>query len=184
MARQRITKVQKPLFCGFVAKNSVPVRNNFVVALSKYKLVSCPGEILNNYPRIGGRMGQAKDKFLRCCKFTVAFENYSKRGYITEKILHAFQSRTIPIYWGSELVRKYFNPDAFINCNDYDSWDDVIAEIIRIDNDDTVYLNILNQPVFKDGLVSTQFWPDTVLTGIENMIQCLEYTKLYGKFLL
>ncbi|KKM22527.1 hypothetical protein LCGC14_1624460 [marine sediment metagenome] len=169
MLRQQIKKINKTLFCGFVAKNSVPVRNNFVLALSKYKTVTCPGIILHNYPHIGGRMGYAKEQFLRCCKFTVAFENCSKSGYITEKLLHAFQSRTIPIYWGSASVNKYFNHNAFINCHDYENWDDVLAEIIRLDNDDTAYLEKLNQPVFKNDIVPAQFWPSTVLTSIENL---------------
>ncbi len=170
IVRPRIQNVDRELFCGFVAKNSYPFRNNFVVRLSKYKTVTCPGLVLQNHPPIGGRMGHLKEQFLRRCKFTVAFENCSKPGYITEKLLHAFQSRTIPIYWGSLSVTDYFNRQAFINCHDYECWDDVIAEISRIDNDDAAYLVMLNQSVFKEGPMPTQFWPATLLTSIEKFL--------------
>ena len=170
MVRKPVHSVNREHFCGFVAKHSVEVRNNFVITLSEYRAVICPGVVLNNYPPIGGRMGNSKETFLRKCKFTIAFENTSKDGYITEKILHAFQSRTIPIYWGSPTVTQYFNPKAFINCHDYEMWSDVIDEIIRLDNDDEAYLEMLNQPVFENGLIPIQFWPSTLLDSIEYFI--------------
>ena len=96
------TSTTREFFCGFVATNVVKMRGDFVELLSKeYKTVTCPGEAHNNHPKIGGRMGPEKQTFLRKCKFTLAFENCSKPGYVTEKILHAFQARTVPIYWGS-----------------------------------------------------------------------------------
>lgn len=170
LRRPRIETVDRPLFCGFVAQNPVPQRNVFVLLLSKYKKVTCPGEVLNNYPPIGGRMGIEKENFLRRCKFTVAFENTSKKGYITEKILHAFQSRTIPIYWGSPTVSRYFNPKAFINCHNFSSYDAIIAEIRRLDTDDESYLKMINEPVFRNGILPKQFWPSSILTSIEKFI--------------
>lgn len=167
LLRHPIKKIDRLLFCGFVAQNSVSLRNNFVLLLSKYKEVTCPGTVLNNYPPIGGSMGHSKELFLRKCKFTIAFENVSKAGYLTEKILHAFQSRTIPIYWGSPTVTRYFNPKSFINCHDFKKWGDVIAEIIRLDNDDQAYLQMLNQPVFRDDIMPAQFWPHKVLSSIK-----------------
>ncbi len=167
MTRPHKTSIDRQLFCGFVARNSAKVRKNFVHKLSEYKTVTCPGKVLNNYPEIGGRMGRSKEMFLRRCKFTIAFENISKPGYITEKLLHAFQSRTIPIYWGSPTVTRYFNPKAFINCQDYPNWDAVIAEIIRIDKDDFAYLAMLNEPVFVGDMIPMQFWPSSLISCIK-----------------
>ena len=34
--------------------------------------------------------------------------------YITEKIINAFRAGSIPIYYGSKRIDKYFNPKRFI----------------------------------------------------------------------
>ena len=160
----------RELFCGFIASNSVPYRDNFVKLLSRYKKVSCPGKCLHNFPQIGGIMGPEKELFLRHCKFSIAFENCSHPGYITEKLLHAFQSRTIPIYWGAKSVSQYFNPKAFLNLANYDSPEELVTDIIYLDNDPIAYKEMLNQPVFINDFIPEQFLPNKVLDGIEKIL--------------
>lgn len=55
--------------------------------------------------------------------FGTVIENFSHRGYFSEKILDCFLMKTIPIYWGcsniddffdSEGIIKFENPDDFI----------------------------------------------------------------------
>ena len=58
------------------------------------------------------------------CDFgcVVAMENMVAPGYLTEKIGHAFNSGTVPIYWGdTATVSDIFNPAAFINVSDFSS---------------------------------------------------------------
>jgi alpha(1,3/1,4) fucosyltransferase len=167
IGRPKVTTIDKTHFCGFVASNSVLFRNAFVTKLSQqYKQVTCAGAALNNHPRIAGSMGRAKIIFQQRCKFVIAFENRSRKGYITEKLLHAFQSRAIPIYWGCKTVSQYFNPRAFINCHAYGSLDEVLAEIKRLDNDDDAYLEMLNQPVFIGDVPPANLTPEAVLNSI------------------
>jgi hypothetical protein len=69
---------------------------------------------------------------------------------VTEKIMHAFGAGCIPIYWGTQDVLMDFNPKAFINANDYKTFEGVIERIKEIDNNDELYLDMVNQPIFSD----------------------------------
>jgi hypothetical protein len=51
--------------------------------------------------------------------FNVAMENTVAPGYITEKIGNAFNSGSIPIYWGAPEINDFFNPASFINVSNY-----------------------------------------------------------------
>jgi hypothetical protein len=107
---------EKTRFCGFVASNpKCPKRNRFFRKLSRYKRVDSGGRFLNN---VGGPV---KDKleFVRRCKFTIAFENCSRPGYTTEKIVEPMVVGSLPIYWGNPLVHLDFNPRSFLNYHDY-----------------------------------------------------------------
>jgi alpha(1,3/1,4) fucosyltransferase len=115
----------KEYFCNFIYSNSFadPIRDEFFHLLSQYKEVSSPGKHLNNLSitvgdRFSGNWMYTKLEFQSKCKFSIAFENTSSPGYTTEKILHAFISNTVPIYWGNPEIAKDFNPKAFINCHD------------------------------------------------------------------
>lgn len=142
-------------FCNFIYSNEnngkgAIIRKNFCKDLSKYKKVDCPGSVLNNMkkaitPRKRNWV-QGKIDFIRNYKFTIAFENDTKNGYITEKIFQPLQTYSIPIYWGDPLINKMVNPNSFINCHDFKSFDEVIEYIIYLDNNDKAYLDILTQP--------------------------------------
>lgn len=140
-------------FCNYIYSNgnADPSRDYFFKELSKYKNVDSGGRHLNN---IGESIDDKLD-FQSKYKFSIAFENSSANGYVTEKILQAFAARTIPIYWGDSNISDDFNTKAFINCHDYDSFDDVIQKIIEIDNDDDEYIKMMMEP-FKVGEYSEE----------------------------
>ena len=142
-------------FCNFVYYNDnsgegTDFRKKFVKRLSEYKRVDCPGKVLNNMTanligRFDGDWRKSKVDFVKDYKFTIAFENTQYRGYTTEKILHPFVGRSVPIYWGNPLVEKDINKDAIINCNGYEqNIDTIINKIIEIDKDDTKYLEMIH----------------------------------------
>lgn len=135
---------QKKDFCSFVYSNNhaSPDRKQFYDLLSCYKTVNSGGRYLNN---VGGPV---KDKlaFQQKHKFCIAFENTSHEGYTTEKIVQAFAAQAIPIYWGDDTIADTFNEQAFINCHSYSSFGEVVSVIKRIDNDDSLYLDMLRKP--------------------------------------
>ena len=158
-------------FCNFVYSNSQDhdgwaVRQAFCQKLmAEYKHVDCPGKSLNNMPEgaiaprwvsdangnqtVPDEVGwvNGKIRFLQDYKFTIAFENGMIAGYTTEKLVDPFLARSIPIYWGNPEVVKYYNPKAFINCNDYDNdFDRVVARVKELDNDEKQYMAMLREP--------------------------------------
>lgn len=142
-------------FCNFIYSNATNgngaiLRQEFCKELMKYKHIDCPGSVLNNMkdaiePR-HGKWYQGKVDFLKNYKFTIAFENASMSGMVTEKIVQAFEAGTIPIYWGDATVTKLFNPKAFINCADYSSWDEVIERVKELDRNDDEYMQMILMP--------------------------------------
>lgn len=113
----------KSRFCAFLFSQQVPYREAFFRALTRYKLIDAPGRSMNNMPSIDPMPGQidwdAKREFLRRYKFVIAFENSSAPGYNTEKLTHAIEADTMPIYWGDPQIGRSFNTARFINAHDF-----------------------------------------------------------------
>lgn len=132
-------------FCNFIYSNSAasPERECFFNMLSEYKRVDSGGKYINNI----GEPVANKYEFQKQYKFSIAFENSSTDGYVTEKILQAFAAGTVPIYWGNPSVEKDFNGRAFINCHNYSTFEDVIKRVIEIDNNDELYYQYLREPI-------------------------------------
>lgn len=136
----------KKEFCNFIYsnKNGNPIRKEFFDELSKYKNIISAGKFLNNT----GYAIKNKIEIQKQCKFTIAFENEKYPGYSTEKIIDAFIARTIPVYWGDEIIGNNINSKAFINCNTSKDIPDVIRQIEQIDKNDDLWLKIANEPIF------------------------------------
>lgn len=160
----------KKYFANFISshESEYGIRGDFFKALSNYKRVESPGTYLNNMPN--GKtvkfMTDSKTNFQRNSKFSLCFESTKHNGFVTEKLMDALVAGSIPIYYGSETVTEIFNGKAFINCNDYNSFDDVIKKIIELDNNDEKYMEMLKQPI----LVDKEF-PKTLYNGVESFFQ-------------
>ena len=143
----------KIFFANFIAshESEYGIRGDFFKKLSQYKRVESPGSYLKNTVDSVVWTDNSKTDFQRKCKFTLCFESTKHEGFVTEKITDAFFADTIPIYYGSDTVKEIFNPKAFINISDFKSWDDAVEYIIKIDNDDKMYLDMINQPILNDG---------------------------------
>lgn len=141
-------------FCNYVISNAVSAdeRGIMINKLNEYKLVDSGGRYNNN---VGGPV---KDKleFAKGYKFSLAFENSGSRGYTTEKIMEAFASETVPIYWGNPDIAKEFNPKAFINCHDFASFDEALEFVKKVDADDELYLQMVKAPIFEKESLSRE----------------------------
>ncbi|MDU9768706.1 glycosyltransferase family 10 domain-containing protein, partial [Helicobacter pylori] len=84
-----------------------------------------------------------KSEFLSQYKFNLCFENSQGYGYVTEKIIDAYFSHTIPIYWGSPSVAKDFNPKSFVNVHDFNNFDEAIDYIRYLHTHPNAYLDML-----------------------------------------
>jgi len=141
--------LHKTEFCSFVYSNYRAEEQRKIIfdKLSEYKKVNAGGGYLNN---IGGRINN-KLEFEMKHKFSIAFENSSRSGYTTEKIVSSLVAKTIPIYWGNLNIGKEFNTNRFINCHDYESFDEVLAQVKEIDTDDDLYIKMINEPIAANG---------------------------------
>jgi hypothetical protein len=165
---------EKTDFCSFVVSNpNCQERNNFFKMLHKEKHVDSAGKLYKNID-VNLEGEAAKIEFLSTRKFNICFEPYSHPGYVTEKILHAFYAGTIPIYWGSETISSDFNPNAFIDVNDFSSYEEAIKFIMYLDSNDELYNIMLNAPKFKNGIPPSYIMLDNFL----NWFDAVVYNKI------
>lgn len=150
--RNNINK--KTRFCNFVYSNANAheMREKLFKEIYKYKKIDSGGKYLNNIGyNIAGGIGDYREKlkFQSECKFSIVVENVSLPGHTSEKILHAFLSNTIPIYFGDPLIEEVFNKKALINVHNFNCIQDVIERVKVIDNDNELFNQMLNEPVFN-----------------------------------
>ena len=134
-------------FCNFIFSHDSEynIRSCFFRQLEQYKPVSAPGKLMNNESVIVNYTDSSKTDYQRQFKFTICFESTNHHGFVTEKITDAFYAETIPIFFGSSSVNKYFNEKAFIDISKFDSFESAINRIIELDNNDDEYLKMLNE---------------------------------------
>ena len=147
----------KEWFCGFVAGNGASeYRNKMFHVLNEYKPVMSGGPLFNNIGGVLPRDVMSKIDFFRKCRFSLCFENSSYPGYCTEKIMHGFIARTVPIYWGSPTVTMDFQEGSFISRHDFVSDNEFIDTIIKMDQNKhlwEVMANTIPLPYVHD-----RFW--------------------------
>ena len=157
----------KTKFCSHVFHNEWQnPRLEMHEKLSEYKQVDGFGshfdEHINGY---GAKYNLYKDY-----KFVICFENAIREGYHTEKLFHAKTAGAVPIYWGHSSVSNDFNPESFINLNDFESVDALVERIKEIDQDDLLYQQYVDAPLFTGGVVAYKFKPAAVLDFFQNTI--------------
>ena len=138
-------------FCNFMYSNpnAHPFRDRLFYALSEYKHVDSLGAHLNNTGRGGtGFVGHYDDmvNLKRGYKFSIACENANFPGYTSEKIYTSLFARTIPIYWGNPDIEKEINPACFINCMKYNTIEEMVDAVKRVDNNDELRIKMLSAP--------------------------------------
>lgn len=151
--------VYKTKFCNFIYNNHVPFRNKLFKKLSAYKHIDAPGKCMNNMSPVShndtNKSRSSNDweiekiNFIKPYKFSIACENKFKDGYNTDRIIHSYLAGSIPIYYGDNKINNDFNPKSFINVSDCEYVKDAIEKISKIDNDDKLYNEMLNQPLLN-----------------------------------
>ena len=159
----------KEYFASFIASHDSEynIRGDFFRALNKRKRVESAGSYLNNMPdgKAVNWLDGSKEEFQKKCKFSICFESTKHEGFITEKIVEAFYTDTIPVYYGSSNIKEIFNPKAFIDISDFEDFDTAIDRILEIDNNDAMYLEMLRQPIFNNPR-----YPEEKLAEVEEFL--------------
>lgn len=148
---------QKDLFANFIVSHESEsgLREEFFTLLNEYKRVESVGTYMNNQKDNFVVDLSSKPELQKRCKFTLCFESTKHEGFVTEKITDAFFADTIPVYYGSRDVKKYFNEEAFIYCSGRDDFENTIKRVIEIDQNDDLFLDMLKKPIFNDKKLSS-----------------------------
>ena len=145
--RRTLTQIA-PRFCLFsVSSPGSRPREDFFRRLSRYKKVDSCGRLFRNInPPIErcdtGHQSPKYFDFIGKYKFMICFENKSQPYYLTEKLINAYHSGTIPIYWGCPNTHDFVNMEAILYLRpDYNEADvsEMIQEIVRLDQDEDAY---------------------------------------------
>ncbi len=107
--------------------------------------IDCYGACLNNRQGYGARMTDNIDAYIKY-KFVIAIENSNCADYVTEKLVKAVESGSIPIVAGRDGrpdYRRYMPPHSYINIFDYTSIKALADELKRIANNKTLYESYL-----------------------------------------
>jgi hypothetical protein len=152
--------IPKKEICAIISNPNGVIRNRIINKLDEYFDIDYLGEYKNN---IGGVLkydynSEEFANYIKDYKFIIAMENNRNDTYITEKIIHGFKAKTIPIYWGSNKIFEYFNRDRFLGLleneedGDFTKIDNELDYIMKImshiNNNDDIWLNIVNRPCY------------------------------------
>ncbi len=81
-------------------------------------------------------------------RFMLCFENDLYPGYVTEKLIEAYVSGTVPLYWGDLGNDHMINRLSFVNLKEFDSMADFVEYAHTMDAED--YRQIYEQPFLND----------------------------------
>ncbi|MFP6180135.1 glycosyltransferase family 10 domain-containing protein [Helicobacter pylori] len=167
-------------FASFVASNpNAPKRNAFYDALNSIEPVTGGGSVKNTL----GYKVENKSEFLSQYKFNLCFENSQGYGYVTEKIIDAYFSHTIPIYWGSPSVAKDFNPKSFVNVHDFKDFDEAIDYVRYLHTHPNAYLDMLYENPLNTLDGKAYFYQNLSFKKILDFFKTiLENDTIYHKF--
>jgi len=151
----------KSKFCAYMYSYDLKYRVDMFKLISSYKKVDALGKSCN--PNIKNRnqtsrvINNEKEtyndiavKLYQNYKFVLALENGVEIGYVTEKILNPILAGSIPIYQGPSDIFNIFNKKRMIYIPDFKKEKDLIEHIRKIDNDDNLYRQIIEENIFVD----------------------------------
>jgi alpha(1,3/1,4) fucosyltransferase len=129
-------------FIRLLDLNLPPGKTHVAGRITRY--AGMPGGVLG-----GGR--EAKAALQRLHAFSMAFENSSSPGYVTEKITEPLAAGSVPVYWGAPDVAEHFNRDRFLNAADFKNLDVLLFRMMTLWRDPDALAAISAAPVFPDG---------------------------------
>lgn len=171
---------RKKYFCGVVQNSKIPLRVELYNKLADYKGVRASGGWITNVPpeeattqrsQVDGDGYRSKVEFLTPCKFSIQVQSSDLPYFTHEKMIHAFAANTVPLFYGNnKILEDGFNPNAFINCHDFTSFDEVVERVKELDIDDAKYKAMLAEPFFTNNTLPDYFHPEYLLTFFERVI--------------
>lgn len=146
--------------------NEISIPKKWFYTLDDYKLVDGHHSISHS----GICQGEEKKKLWNSM-FSICIENSSNFGYQTEKIIDAFLTKTIPIYWGCTNIGDYYNIDGIIHCKDEN-------EIINKVNQLTPEYYYSRKGIIEENYIKAQFYGDIFSRFVNIMKEIIKYNDV------
>jgi hypothetical protein len=155
-SRKNLTQEEfdnKKLCLSIISNLGGLFRNNFIEKMEYEKLkIDNYGKLYNNsYSEITQNttwFDPRLSDLIKKYKFMICMENTLKKGYHTEKMMHAYKNGIIPIYWGDNTCMEIFNSNAYLNVNKL-GIKKTIEKIKLLSKDLNEYNKMLTEPLIK-----------------------------------
>ena len=130
---------ERKRFCVAFIGKAYPFRMQSLNAISRIERVEVYGAIARK---------DVKSKFdaSKKFRFVFAFENDLYPGYVTEKVIEAWATGAIPLYWGAD-PKAYINPEAIINLAEFKSLSEFVAFVEKVNTTPELWEKIAAQPI-------------------------------------
>ena len=119
--------------------NMTPVRRRAIAEFSALGQVDVFGAA-------GTGRVQRKSEMARNYKFILCFENDLFPGYVTEKVVEAWASGAVPVWWGLDPL-GYINQDAVVNVAAHPSLDSAVRLVGQINHNADLWHEITTRPL-------------------------------------
>jgi hypothetical protein len=111
-----------------------------------------------------------KEQVISAYKFNICFENLTYPGYVTEKIIDAFNARTIPVYCGAPDIHDFVPSGSFVDASKFENIEDLIDFLSKI-NSQKAQLILENGQKFLRSSLGIKFSYENIA---DEIIQLLE----------
>lgn len=127
-----------PFGCSWVLDTSVPTKTKLCSMIASNKRMTAGHafrqELIQRFSNRVDHYGngfkriESKEDGLRDYYFSIVIENSQPDYYFSEKLLDCFASRTVPLYWGSD-VSPFFNVNGMLIFNTVEELEEIFARI-------------------------------------------------------
>jgi hypothetical protein len=136
--RDAIYEKRRKFCVAFIGK-AYPFRMQSLNELSKIAKVEVFGSVAR-------KSVTSKFKVAQNFRFVFCFENDLYPGYVTEKVIEAWATGAIPLYWGKDVF-GYINPKAIINLADFDNFHDFVSYVEKVNKSKVLWQKIASEPI-------------------------------------
>ncbi|MDA1193144.1 MAG: glycosyltransferase family 10, partial [Candidatus Poribacteria bacterium] len=115
-----------------------------------------------------GETRATMSRYRYCLCFENGYDPFWSDGFMTERIFHSIETRTVPIYYGNSTIETVVSPDCFIDYRKFDGFADLNDYLVGMTDDEyRGYIDAMDRWVL-DGNLEKRSMYDTYdqLVGI------------------
>lgn len=121
--------------------------------------------------KIDGLTYRDKINFFKDSYFNLSFQWTDTDYLVQEKIVHAFASNSIPIFYGNKFIYyDGFNPNSFINVHSFNSFEECFDYVDSVYTDKVKLKSYYKEPFFVDNKLPIYFDKNYLLDFFEKVI--------------